>query len=297
MSTTKNKKKKRIKSVRIYGFCMGGLLLLVIAALFLPQVIFTIQDRYLMTGTEVEARRSLDVSQLNSLYEKQTHDRMSNFIHMDLQTATVTSIDYDLMEDTEIEEQVKAILRQEWSAPLNVIMGFTSDTSIIVQNCKKYIVYGNGNESGVALMMWYYDIYLDAIDSQMRLLVDSETDTIYYVKVMIDERYNMAAMNGYDYSYLIESIHAISYNLDYYNSYYEAELESFSEFDEESQKKGEVWYVKPKSDGEGYALHAALPYGELSVDFLFEGIWRNGMNSISIGIQEIGDLVPEMIQD
>lgn len=296
MSTTKNKKRKRIKNVRIYGVCMSGLLLLVIAALFLPQVIFTIQDRYLMTGTEVEARRSLDVSQLNSLYEKQTHDRMSNFIHMDLQTATITSIDYDLMEDTEIEEQVRAILQQTWSAPLNVIKDFTSDTSIIVQNCKKYIVYGNENENGVALMMWYYDIYLDALDSRMRLLVDSETDTIYYVKVMIDEGYNMAAAKAYDYSYSIELIYLIFYNLDYYNTYYEAELESFR-FDEESLKKGEVWYVDTESEDEGYTLHAALPYGELSVDFLFENIWRNDVNIISMGIHEIGNLVPEMIQD
>lgn len=295
MSATK-KKKKRIKNIRIYGSCMGGLLLLVIAALFLPQVIFTIQDRYLMAGTEVEARQSLDVSQLNSLYEKQTHDRMHNFIHMDLQTATITSIDHDLMEDTEIEEQVKAILQQEWSAPLNAIRGFNSDTPIIVQNCKKYIVYGNENENGVALMMWYYDIYLDALDSRMRLLVDSETDTIYYVKVMINERYNMAATKGYDHSYSIEPIYIVYYSLDYYNTYYEAELESFSGFDEESQKKGEVWDVT-ESDDEGYTLHAALPYGGLSVDFLFEDIWRNGVNIISMGIQEIGNLVPEMIQD
>lgn len=286
MSTTKNKEKN--KNIRIYGFCMGGLMLLVIAALFLPQVIFTIQDRYLMAGTEVKARRSFDVSQLNSLYEKQTHDRMSNFIRMDLQTATITSIDYDLMEDTEIEKQAKAILQQEWSTPLNDIRAVALHTPIIVHNCKKYIVYGN--EDGVALMMWYYDIYLDALDSRMRLLVDSETDTIYYVKVMIDERYNMAATKGYDYSYSIELMNIVYFSLDYYNTYYEAELESFSGFDEE------VWYLM-ESDDEGCALHAALPYGELSADFMFEDIWRNDVNVISMGIQEIGNLVPEMIQD
>lgn len=60
---------------------------------------------------------------------------------------------------------------------------FRDSVPLAVQDCKKYLVHGRDYQDGVALMMWYLDLYVESVDMRLRILVDTETDTIYYAKV------------------------------------------------------------------------------------------------------------------
>ena len=63
------------KAIKIYILCGIGMLLLIILAFFLPQGIWSIQDRYQVNNLEVEERSNIDITQMHSEYEKQMYER------------------------------------------------------------------------------------------------------------------------------------------------------------------------------------------------------------------------------
>lgn len=293
--------------------CVAGLLLLVIAALFLPQIIFEIQDKYRMVNTEVESRESLDISQLNLSYEKQLGTRMSNFLKANQKM--VTGLDYEVTKGSEQADLLENIWYQEWFyivIDYGVNTGidyytkmFEIDFSSCVQDCKKYIVYGSNYER--MLMMWYFDIYLADIDTRMQLVVDSETDTIYYMKLSYGEpqvkKTKLAEAYYFMYDYILSYI-------DFYYSYYEADngtnaetninADTWNEAEDITAKMevGEQYDAGVIMDENQYKVEMALPYGETSMTFLFQAVFGDGIYpDIVMGIREIGELIPEMMQD
>lgn len=299
------------RNMKTYGMCIGGVVLLIIAALLLPQIVFAVQDRYQITSTQVEKRNSLDVSQLNSVYEKEMNERMSNFAALSLQDITVTAIDYNMEDDLEV---IEAILEQRWIEQLHYMTDyiffetFQNALTVNLENCKKYIVYGNDYQEGVALMLWYIEMYVMDGEMKIRFLVDSETDSIYYLKItacdeQTDEIYyeSSKATAAYGESY-DESLYllaeSVSQSIGYYGEYYETGLDQQLETDSVSGYYASDWYTDVKVDSNQCIVTYPLFYGELSLDFLFEVTYGDNMNpDISMGIPAIGNLIPEMIQD
>lgn len=283
------------KNMKTYGICIGGMLLLVAVALLLPQIVFTIQDRHRMISTEVEIRNSLTVSQVNSIYEKQMCNRMSKLAAMDLETANITAIDYDIREEAQIEVLLERIFNQEWMEALNdmTLYSFGEMFEIgykDVKKCKKYIVYGNDYQEGVALMMWYFDLYMTEIHTRIRILVDSETDSIYYIKITASDEQIDKGNIAYDTTIgRHELLHAMTeqilFYIDFYCTYYEGEkLEHLAEINVVEQQCTIIKYP--------------FSFGEISLDFLVQAVYGSGKNpDISIGISNIANLIPEMIQD
>lgn len=308
MRTRRNKNKKE-------GFCVVGMLVLVVAALFLPQVIFEIQDKYRITNMEVKARERLDISQLNLSYEEQLGARMSNFLKAN--QPMVTGLDYEVTEGSEQARLLETIMYEEWFYLLsdyNFCMGiddyyskiFSTRIASGVQDCRKYIVYGNNYKP--LLMMWYFDIELTEIATRMQLVVDTETDTIYYMKMSYGEQQSDKA--GYvgeeAYQYLFEVAPQFIY---FYDSYYEADDKTDTEYmleeddwtDDENINIFEqtIWdKVYFEMDEGQYSMKKPLPYGDADLTFLVRGELGQGVcPDITIGIQEIGELIPEMMQD
>lgn len=310
------KEKKRIKYA--YGLYIIGLVLLIVIALFLPQIIFALQDNYRMTGTETEARSSLDISQLNASYELQTNARIKYFLNMNRKN--VTSIEYKFAEESEMAELLEGIFSQEWFAPFyeyGLIPRlhyevFLDDTSMVrLQDCKKYIVSGNDYHEGIALMMWYFDLYLSASDTRVQLLADTETNTIYYVKLTREnhevEAYDSESSQVVTYvksnkekttewDYLTSFF---AYYISFYDSYYETDgTISYEFYDINDINNGNTWFYESSQNGDRFELSLALPYGELSMNFIVyvtSNIYY--YPDITIGLAPIGELIPEMMQD
>lgn len=305
----RNRRMKNQKEI----LCAVGMLVLVIAALFLPQIIFEIQDKYRMANTEVESRESLDISQLNLSYEKQLSVRMSNFLKANQKM--VTGLDYEVTQGSDQEALLETILYQDWFFLLieySINAGidyygeiFGYDIASNVQECRRYIVYGSNYER--MLMMWYFDIYLTDVDTRIQLAVDSETETIYYMKVSYDgpqvkkTEFTEAYYSMYDY--------IMSY-IDFYYYYYEADDGLNAETDRNTDtwdeavnvtagmEEGEQYDAGVVMDENQYKVEIALPYGETSMTFLFQTVFGDDVYpDIIMGIREIGELIPEMMQD
>lgn len=294
------------KNMKIYAVSIVGILCLVILALFLPQIVFGIQDRYRMSNTEVEKRSGIDVSSINTDYELNMNARMSNFSQIDLESLVVTAIDYDGKENEEISDLLGKVFANEWVERLNDITYYLfqrelKPTFIDLKDYKKYIVYGKDYQDGVALLMWYLDFYLEEPAARVRVLVDSETESIYYIKITADkEQYekqkgNVAtdgiADSGELYSLFAESV---TKYMGYYIDYYESDTDKAKY----SGKNGDYWYTDMKLDDENCIFKCAFPYGATTLEFQFSATGGEGSRpNIEMGISVIGDLIPEMMQN
>lgn len=253
-----------------------------------------------MKSMEVEERSSIDVSRINADYEKQMYERMSNLAVLDLETATVAAIDYEAKDDEEINGVLEDVFTGEWISRFNEITcGVYGDVLINafleIADCKKYIVYGEDYQDGVALMMWYFDIYMEECSARVRLLVDSETEDVYYIKVnffedqsVYKEYTNVSANYVELYDLFEENVLACIW---YYSDYYESNWQQNSSAKEE-------WYSNVKMDVTQLDGSYALPYGKNSLDFQFISTageaWKP---DTEMGIALIGELIPEMMQN
>lgn len=298
-------------------FIIPGLL---VAALYLPGVILETQDNSRMSYTAVEKRESLDVSYVNSEYEKNMYDRMYYLAGMDKNRMTVSSITYDEENKETQKKQLQEIVKQEWIYRLMEMVPYFYGTLfeyfeypeyLEIRQCKKYVVYGTEdrksgqNEERIALVLWYYDLGIKwDTDSRIQLLVDSETDSIYYIRMTTDtpavnesgksretdiyegDKFDAVSIATLDNSTMLQEFQTrLGYHHYYYNEYYEAEVHG-----------GQV--DMPLAEDNQSVIVFKLPYGELSLQFLFQADFQKGVKpDISMGIAEIGNLIPEMMQN
>lgn len=299
------------KNVKIYGICIAGMLLLVILAMLLPQIVWEVQDRFRINSVELQQRSSIDVSQVNSDYERQMYSRMSNLTELDIETATVAAIDYDKKDDEEMNAVLARVFTSEWIERFNETTYCIYQDALIrafieISDCKKYIVYGEDYQDGVALMMWFFDINMKEYDTRVRLLVDSETDTIYYIKITnYDEetKKNYYEVENYskDNSMQVENYSKdnrmlfgmfeknVLTCLGYYSDYYESNWHS---------DDWDYWYTQVRLDDTQLNGKYVLPYGKKQLEFQFIATAGECMNpDVEMGITLIGELIPEMMQN
>lgn len=301
-----NEKKASPKSWWLYGLCTAAMLVLIAAALFLPQIIFGIQDGYRMANTEVQTRNSLDISQLNMSYEQDLNTRLQNYFGM--KNRSVTVIDYDkFTDDSEVVEIAKNIFDSDWFWPIFYDSHYTDiiysaeeqkSLELIVTDWKKYIVYGSDYQDGVALMMWYLDINILPIDTRMRLLVDTESNTVYYMRIVSRESDNVGKEQAEKDKHLMMETMMAYY--DFYIDYYHADhdLPSYEEY----EKYQDVAYsdvmldIEKEVSEDKLGLRFYMPFGEFSAEFLFQMEHKNEHIEILMGFPSIADQVSEILQ-
>lgn len=336
-------KNKGIKNKKAgYIPVMAGMVLLVIVALFLPQLLFTLQDQYSMQRTELAERDKLNIANLNLIYEEQLSTRLKQFAEEEKHY--VTAIEYDVSDDVQLSNILIATLQQNYIymlyengfLPEDVIVMLTleklsindrredNEYYIYVKEWKKYIFYGEELEKGVTLMAWYIDFFL--LDgTEMKVLADVESGTIYYLKVTNSSSTVWSSWN--DATAIKERQEALlvyyEKNLYFYNTYstyYEANTEIFDELfpetesynsavygvkvydaEENTREEKENGFVKKEIEDNVIRLSYPLYYEKYNLIFCFEADFNCVNNSIcpdiTIGIPAIGELIPEMIQN
>lgn len=231
------------------------------------------------------------------------NDRMRKLA--DLQdSAIVTVLDCEMEEEGQINKFVESLYEQEWIKMLNdMTLGVSQELIgrgyVEVENCKKYIVYGDDYQEGVILMLWYLDIAIPENGVRVRFLVDSETESIYYIKITecivkdnSVQSQTESQGNINDIELLKIMAESACERLAFYAEYYEAEIDKMIEYDEENG------YVSVGVDDNICEVAYVLPYKKNSLDLMFRVSYENSMEpNILLGISVIGNLIPEMMQD
>ena len=301
-----------MKKIKLYGPFLLGLILLLIISFFLPQMIFRIQDGYRLVGKSVESWEYMDNELVSAGYEKDMYQRMANLATKSADELTVSAISYGGKNVDEVVELLERAFASEWMGYINELSfglynDFLQETSTVnIQDCAKYVIYENSSLEEILLMVWYLDIYMVDYDTNVRLLVDAEMESIYYITITGgsgQEIYKDYTTKGksetkeFMKTIMSEIMGSAPYFVWYFNEYYEGgmeELEGFAEYDAAST---DSWYATKAETETGNSVSFYMPYG--NVGTVFEVRMEEGMGILpdfSAGLALIRDYVPEMIQ-
>lgn len=309
---------------KAYAACLTGMIVLMIAALLGPQIAFAVQDHYHVSGTEVKAREKLDVSKLNMTYEKDLYTRMSRFAQGGPYYATL--IDSELPGDySEIRNVIATSLTRspiwmmvENSMLTDDILFYDTMSSDNILKWEKYIIFGDDFRNGVSLMVRYID-YRTGDGTEVQLVSDVETDTLYYIKVTVGDSAGETSQKT-DKNWPNRDLDVVMQDFEPFCQYYsqlcveyydteeyrrmqaaaEANVDGFAEiaiYDASGEiPAGETSsLVVDQGDGR---FSLKLGYGDEYLDYSFQ-LTRRGGNyypDITAGIVQIGELIPELSQ-
>lgn len=298
------------QNTKRYAICMAGLVILVLGAFLGPQFVFAGQDRYHMENTWQETRNSLDIEKLSYNYEQSMMTRMENFARGIAEKRTYYTSFMDCEANQEIGEIVAQALFHDWlyileetgavpfSVQPNRIASVEEDGSITIidngigriEECKKYVICEDNFENGAAIIAWYVKINVrEGVD--LKLLIDAESNSIYYMEAV-----NRKGKIFESYATLPDALTYYLPGLDdrysYYREYYEAqamERDNRYGFDNQSMEKFEM---------AEQAFAWKLLYGDYPLHFEVNGQGDIKSNvRITAGIREIGEMIPEMMQE
>lgn len=295
-----------------YGICTFGLVILVAAAFLVPQIIFAVQDELRVKNTVTEERGALDVAKLNLKYESNLRNRMSHFAQK--KNYYVTVVENDKTDENELRLQLESLLdNYGLLTATDRFYGLFYD--LIVSNgisasdvlkWEKYIIYGDDFKDGIALMVCFLDI--DLMDgSRIRILVDTETNTFYYLSITVpnfvsEYRYsnNSAVMQNGSFTDSLWDGMETGKNAGYldlfifYANYYECD--SFDEtrgIDSDFADQITYEYINKNNSRASFLLN----YGESDLNFMIHTIVSEDSRQISIGITQVGELIPGLAED
>ena len=272
-----------------YSICVLGLTVLLVAAVLGPQLVFSVQDKYRMDTTWQGKRSSLDIEALNHSYDS-LQNRFTSFAEglANHKNYYVTGTDYQVTEETytlleQVFSQEAFWLMHDWGMIPFYPLEELYKAGYAVEKCKKYVIYDDTFEDGVAsvaVMAWYMEIRFSD-DSRIKILMDTENQVLYYIECSysldgeVKDKINIVSL--YIPVYETEFFADIA---DQCYSYYEAEASEISQ-----------WHIDEEE------CYVALPYGKYTLDWEVKIAQpREPSNSIkvSMGIKEIGKLVPEL---
>lgn len=190
------------KNVKSYIVCIIGLIVLIMIALSLPSMIFSIQDGYLTATVETETREPYDTETAEEAYPKDIAIRMSRVAQTRWGNMAV-SVENMYIGQELFQTLMAEIMSQDYMTILLSVenYGLTEALErISVENlkvCDRYVVYGEDYTEGILLTFWYMKIYLPSVESYIEFIVDSETYSIYYAEVNAEEELN--------YVYILET--------------------------------------------------------------------------------------------
>lgn len=263
-----------------YILAMVGLLVMAVLG---PQLLFAIQDGHTQGSTWRGERDGMDMTTLNEGYTAARRDRMSDFAKGLAEGKKYYAAATDYQVDEECYDTFESFMMGNRS--LNAEAGMLSSDYLYdlymmlyeigfeVDMWKRYVIYDKDFENGVAFMAWYYEINVGDI-YRIKLLVDTEDDTLYYAQFLQKED------NVKKSDYLISAFSVDTELLTYVSCLYEPDFEEGA-FDES--------YLVFMKDG---SYNIILPYGENSLHWEIE--WMEGeVSALAMGIVQLANLIPE----
>lgn len=302
-----------MKKIKTYGPFVLGIFILLWVALLLPQMVFKVQDGYRFQGKNGESWEFSDNKLVGAGYEKDMYQRMFVFAGKNPEDLTVSAISYGGKNVDEVVALLERVFAGEWMGTINemtkgMYYEFLRETSTVtIRDCKKYVVYENTSLENILLLMWYLDIYMVGYDTSVRLLIDAETESVYYIAISgegeameIKEGFNKEgtiAYEEFDAFYGYEICNLALHNIVFFDEYYDSGMEDLEGFPEEVWSSEWPWYVTRKEQKGKWGASVVMPYGNLSTDFEVEmSLGRNPWPDFRAGVRMICDIVPEMIQ-
>lgn len=300
------RRKQHISRVK-YAACVTGLLLLIAAAFWMPQAVFAAQNYYQNSHLAMEVVGEREISGFDAGYEHDVRTRMEQFLQgiaAGRQYYAIAS-DYELSEErqgeilTSLPKNEGILLASDMS--VNLISLYVSD--LVVEDCKRYAIFDENFESGIAFSCLYLELSSDLYRS-IRILMDLEDDTIYYVKVesagIGTEMFGVSrkVLQGYlDLYSRTVPFYSVGDN---YGQYYHAD--SFWEDIGDGKvttrvKTQDMPNYFHKIGEEEFVWTVPIFYQDetLSLDFMMH--LMESEFAVEVGIHEIGELIPELADE
>lgn len=312
----------RIKRDRaMYVNCILAMVILMIAAVLGPQLLFAVQDNHKQGEIFSGERSQMDMTFLNVGYPKVLRDRLISFAQGQSSEKQYYATATDCTVDAEGYSILDNVLNREWVTFLNdmgiLLYNYEAISKIgyTIDSWKRYIIYDENIENGVAIMAWYFDVSInDSI--KLQLLVDVEDDTLYHINIAVDEKWTWEHYGYPEWHYFDADV--VNTLILYWCYYYDAgDIVKASDEDylksigygtdyEEIKKKSdgkenivvtEIFdaYGELMMDGDSTVIQKELPYGENMLNWemkVQQDVEKTSM-VISMGISDIVELVPE----
>lgn len=307
----------------IVGFLSIGIL--IILAIITPNLVFSVQDMYRMKSTWQGERSGLDMAVLNQSYDtlRNRMVRLADGVANDKEyfvTGTeyqVEGAQFDIL-DSALSQEYFALM-----ADMGIVMPALPELYKKVGHgilkAKKYVIYDAEMDEGIGdieFLLWYMEVEI-AQKYHIRLLVDAEDYTLYYMEYVEADGTNAILERGLDLEYF--SIKGRDKEINYWMQevaqhltqycyyYYEAGIENAQSFIEYAES---VEQQMNKSSDENYAIttDSTIVVDEMGIrqssnKLLFEEnmlTWEIIMEltkddelKCSYGIYELKELVPE----
>lgn len=228
-------KKGRDRRHKAFGYTAEAFVIIVVlaAALFVPQIIFQVQDRILCGDITLGQKESMDVEMLGTTYEQSLEKRMQNFAEglADLESFYVTS------QNLTPDETLDSYLYSETGLYHPLITNFVYNNLIPIEiwediytvtQWKQYVIYSDNYAKGVNFILWYIEMQ-DSDGAKLKLLADAEDGTLYGLKAEDSTMYGV----NMGYENLREALRYGGAAIEvwaYYALYYRATIEKKEEF-------------------------------------------------------------------
>jgi hypothetical protein len=319
-----------------YWYVLPVLAAVVAAAVFLPQIIFTVYDNYRFAQSSKADGKITDIAQLGAAYVQDRHERLAAFskglengkkyvtAEVELDDEEIDEIAENVLKEPDVmfssyndgyEYYEKYIYDADFIANTENTSAQTifSDESVFMMNflipieytvwhymsieeavyavqketCRKYVVYDEGMEDGVALSMIYMEVTRAAEDFKLVLLADTYDYTIYYMELWYSE-------DHLDYYGWTESMDWVYQNdIEFFSSwmqnYYDADVipsPQYSELVDDDNSKEYFTVILPF---DGINLNAYMGTFRPSVSARFR--------VIGIGIRELGEMADGLLMN
>jgi len=280
---------------------LGSLILLVIAIMG-PKLLFVLQDNYQIGKIRQGKHLSLSVDAYNNSY-RGLKDRMTEFAAGLTQGTKyyVTGTDYKMNEDffgilEKVLGEEQATAFEMWGMEPYILLEDLEKWGYDTEEWKKYVIYDDFMEDGTTAIIataWYIEL-LTADDCRIKILADTESNTIYYIQfehmvAELEEKKKTEKQETYvgNESFVITDAGSVIKGDMFqmfmiWNYYYEAD-----EMNEEDVMKTIIETYS--MENEVYITYG-LNYGNNYLQ------WEMGGedNFFYMGIKEFGQLIPEL---
>lgn len=186
---SKSEYSKRKRSILVYGLGTLGLVLLVTAAFFGPQIVFAVQDDIRCGATVSMSPEDVDITSFNTGYEPDLYKRLNRFAeglaegrqyYVTVQDMELTSEVADWMtSDRGYAQESFMILAWDFGLIPEEVFGYN------LISWKRCVIYGDDFAEGVNFILWYLELGNND-EPVVRLLVDGETGEIYGIRTNFD---------------------------------------------------------------------------------------------------------------
>lgn len=307
--------KRPVKRYTVYIFLGFVFACLILAAVFLPRIVYGIYDDYQFNLSSKADRNLNDTLQLNTIYEQDCSKRLADYAWGLNSGKNYITTETEIVDDEELDSTIKSLIRElnkqlfqtytdveeveEVIASNKAVDAFLfysigdfipfseelfyADSNYVYScvdknDCRRFMIYDESMSDGIAFSLLYMTIDMGT-DFKVELIGDTYDFTIYYVKFIYPENF----LSGY-------------YLTDVNNIFYECFLGIMSEYysADESSISSETSFFESENS---VSSSVSLPFesNDLTVEIRR---WNNGksdmITDLGVGIRELAEAVGVM---